>query len=49
MREGKNRDRENDDGAGGVEHHDEAATVFAINDDTAENHQDHRGKGSENG
>ena len=49
MREGENRDGENDDGAGGVEHHDEAATIFAVDDDAAENHQHHGGEGGKYG
>ena len=49
MREGENRNGENNDGARGVEHHDEAAAVFTVDDDAAENHQHHGGESGKYG
>jgi hypothetical protein len=40
--ERENRDCHDDDGAGGVENHDEAATVLAVDDDSGEGEHQHR-------
>ena len=46
---GQDRDDKNDDCAGGVEHHDQASPVLAIDDDPSEREHQQRGNGLQNG
>ena len=46
---GKNGHDEDDDGASCIQHHDQAAAILAINNDTSERQHEHRGNGLQYG
>ena len=46
---GQDRNRENDDGADSIQHHDQPAPVFTVNQNSGEGQHQHGGKGLQHG